>query len=67
MRILIPVLIAVALIGLGRWGYVNAERLTPPHMAEDAQEHRSNVIRRGAITCYVAAGVFVAISILGLL
>ncbi len=65
MNAIVTLTIAGILVLLGRWGYRNAENLAPPLLAEESREHRTRVVRRGAIACYAAAVVFVAIAIIG--
>lgn len=58
---------AAILLLIGRWGYRNADTLAPSLLAEEKQDQRSRVIRRGAIACYGAAAIFVVIMIIGLI
>jgi len=50
--------VACVLFPLGAWGRANAETLVVPAVLGEDREARINVLRRGAVTCQVLAGVF---------
>ncbi|MET8249156.1 hypothetical protein ABZV31_35185 [Streptomyces sp. NPDC005202] len=54
---MVPLLMAGALVVLGRWGLRNAHQV-PPWLSSRDRQRRSRTLRRGARTCYVVAVVF---------
>lgn len=61
LYLLIPV---VLLVAFGIWGWRNADAWASSMPLDGrTQEKRRRVYRRGAVTCLVAAGAFVALMI----
>ncbi|NBH07481.1 hypothetical protein [Amycolatopsis sp. SID8362] len=64
MTTAIPFLVlALLLVALGRWGGRHAGQLVPAALPGAERERRTRVLRRGAVTAYVVAAVFVAMSV----
>jgi hypothetical protein len=49
---------AVVLVLLGRWGRRNTAQLIPLALAPDDRVRQERVLRRGTLTCYFVAGLF---------
>jgi hypothetical protein len=59
--------LAVLLAVMGKWGRANAPLLVPSGYAAKDREHRVAVLRRGALSCHVVAGMVAAVAVLALL
>jgi hypothetical protein len=53
MQALVSVGLAVSLMSLGRYGWVNASRLVPGHLTGDRRVSKQRALRRGAVMCFV--------------
>lgn len=59
--------LAVLLVVMGKWGRANAPLLVTGGLAAKDREHKVDVLRRGALSCYVVAGMVAAVAVLALL
>lgn len=67
MSALIPLVLAIVLYVLGLWGRINAGDLPPLALPEEEREHRSRVLRRGAVTCQFVAVLLAVIAAIELI
>jgi anti-sigma factor RsiW len=58
--------LAVLLVLLGRWGSRRSRDLVPANLPMAEREARAKVVRRGAVSAYVVAAVFVVVSVAAL-
>lgn len=59
-------LLALGAGALGHWGRSHALDLAPAHLEVFDRERRIRSLQRGALACYVAAGVLLAAAVLSL-
>lgn len=52
---------------MGKWGRANAPLLVTSAYADKDRQHKVDVLRRGALSCYVVAGMVAAVAVLALL
>lgn len=56
--------VACFLFPLGVWGRAHADGLVVDALPSEEREHRISVLRRGALTCQVVAGVMLGAAVL---
>ncbi|GAA4815365.1 hypothetical protein ACFQ0K_07065 [Nocardioides caeni] len=56
--------VACLLFPLGTWGRAHASTLVVDAIQGEEREHRISVLRRGALTCQVVAGVLAVVAFL---
>ena len=59
--------LAVLLAVMGKWGRANAPLLVSDAFVGKDREHKAEVIRRGAFSCYVVAGMVAVVAVVALL
>lgn len=59
--------LALLLLGLGRWGWVRSGRLASGWMDPEDRAARESVYRRGSLACLVFGGVLLVATCAGLL
>ena len=63
----IALVLAALLFGLARWGRKNSADLVSVALSAESRAKRERVLRRGAMSCYVLAALFVALALLHVL
>lgn len=63
--IVLEAVLGLVLLGIGRWGRENRGSLASGWMDPEDRAGRERVYRRGAITCSLLGGVFLAAALLG--
>jgi len=57
---------AVGLLITGRWGRTRSAQLVPTYLNVDDRAHRTRLLRRGSLACYVAAAVLAGVAVVGI-